>query len=244
MKLNIGTFNIQHGRNHVYYLEHHREIIDLDGVAEVIRSNGIEICGLNEVRNQEGNEGFCNQAKAIAERLGYHFAFAKAIDLRVGEYGNALVSKYPIESVRAVAIPAPEKEMRTGTEGYEDRVLLVAQLRIEKCLLTVLVCHFGLNPDEMQSAIGTVRKELATVDTPIVLMGDFNFTSDSEYYSALTDVLKDTAIPSDVPLTWPSHSPAQKIDYILVSDSVTVETRWSPETMQSDHRPYFLTVTL
>lgn len=243
MKLNIGTYNIQHGCDHAYYLANKQERIDLAGVAEVIRANGIDVCGLNEVRNQEGHEGLCDQAKAIAEQLGYHAVFAKAIDLRVGEYGNALVSRYPIEAFHTVAIPAPAKEHRVGNGGYEDRVLLVAELTVDGERLTVMVCHFGLNPEEMQLAVDTVKQELLTVRTPVILMGDFNFTPDSAYYPQLSAVLKDTAEPIEAPLTWPSEAPTQKIDYLFRSDSLTVERRWSPDVLQSDHRPIFLTVT-
>ena len=53
MKLKIGTYNIQHGKHHGHFLKGGREVIDLPGDAAVLRGAGLDICGLNEVRNQE-----------------------------------------------------------------------------------------------------------------------------------------------------------------------------------------------
>jgi endonuclease/exonuclease/phosphatase family metal-dependent hydrolase len=146
MELNVGTFNIQHGKDHLHFLQTGEEVIDLKKMADVIRSANLDVCGLNEVRN-DGAVGGAYQAKVIAEALGYHFAFAKAIDHRGGEYGNALVSRYPIEQVCLVPI-AVEQADRIAGQHFENRVLLCATLLVDRNLLTVLVSHFGLNDDE------------------------------------------------------------------------------------------------
>lgn len=239
MKLKIGTFNIQHGRDHARYLVDGEERIALLGVADVIRAHGIEVCGLNEVRNQSGGEGLCDQARVIADALGYHSYFARAIDIPKGEYGNAIVSKYPIDSVRTVAIPSPAPDQRRGPYHYESRVLLIAELMIEGKVLTVLSCHFGLNDEEISLAIDTIRAALREVQGAVVLMGDFNLTPDTAHYARLAALLKDTAKNPALPLTFPSEAPERKIDYLFVSDAVGVGEITVPETLQSDHRPYF-----
>ena len=242
MKLKIGTFNIQHGRNHARYLHECVEYIDLDGVADIIREHGIAICGLNEVRCQTG-DGYCNQAQVIADKLGYHCFFAPAIAIQNGTYGNAIVSQYPIRSARAIPIPSPT-ENRTGTYRYEDRVLLVAEVEIEHTVLTVLICHFGRNPEEQRVALDTIRTELSDMTEPTVLMGDFNLPPHSEYYSPLAAMLRDTAEPPALPLTFPSEDPTCKIDYLFVSDSVIAHNVTVPDTQQSDHRPYFAEIEI
>ena len=242
--MRIGTFNIQHGRHHALYLENGCEVIDLAGVAEVIRHGELDFCGLNEVRNQESVEGLCNQAKVIAEALGYHYVFAKAIDYRGGEYGNALVSRHPIVDwyTVPVSVSTERREAQTAHK-YEDRVLLVAKVDTPAAPVTVLVTHFGLNPDEIEEAIECIEGELRRHTGHVVLMGDFNLTPDSPYYGRLSALLRDTAVPSDMPLTFPSHAPKIKIDYVFVSDSLGAGDVTVPALTQSDHRPYFVTLT-
>ena len=243
MRVKIGTYNIQHGKKYSRFLETGEEKIDLLGVADVIRDAGVTICGLNEVRNQETVPGLCNQVKVIAEALGYHYVFAKAIDLRNGGvYGNALVSKYPILHWRTVPIAVPEAERVERKHKYENRVLLIAEIEVEGRMLTVLICHFGLNPDEIDEAVETIRRELSALETPIVLMGDFNLTPDTDSYTQLASLLRDTAREPERPLTFPSDKPDRKIDYVFVSKDVISSDVCVPAILQSDHRPYFLQI--
>ena len=93
MGVSVGTYNILHGLNYPKWLNGTEEI-DLTLVSDAIREMKLDICGLNEVRNQEEVPGLCNQAKVIAENLGYHYVFGKAINYRGGEYGNALVTRH------------------------------------------------------------------------------------------------------------------------------------------------------
>lgn len=241
MQIRIGTYNIQHGKWHGHFLETGEEIIDLVADAAVIRNAGLDICGLNEVRNQEQVEGLCHQAKVIAEELGYHFVFAPAIDYRGGTYGNALVSRYPILACRSCPIVVPEDEREQGVR-YEDRVLLVAELVVEDKPLTVLVCHFGLHVTEMRRAIQVIRRELATVSGEAVLMGDFNLTPDSPEYATLAKLMRDSAPQGEDLLTFPSHDPQVKIDYLFTSASICATDVAVLETTQSDHRPYTATI--
>ena len=61
-------------------------------------------------------------------------SFAKAIHIPGGEYGNALVSRYPIRSVRALPIVTTPEE-RDTEEKYEDRVLLIAEIELAGSVL-------------------------------------------------------------------------------------------------------------
>ena len=213
----IGTFNIQHGRDHLRYLETKTETIDLALMASVIRENALDVCALNEVRDEENTPVACNQAKELAALLGYHYHFAKAIDFRGGGYGNAIVSRYPIRSVRTYAIAIPKSERLDGGHYYEDRVLLSAELDVNGTPLTVLACHFGLAPDEQSLAVETAKRALAETHHPVILLGDFNVRPDSEIYRALAETFTDTSDGSKPDFTFPSHAPNRKIDYIFTA---------------------------
>ena len=244
MGLRLGTFNILHGRDYMYYLNTGEEVINLSKISEAICEMKLDICGLNEVRNQENLEGLCNQAKVIAENLGYYYVFGKAINNRGGEYGNALISKYPIEDVQFIPISVP-RELRVGKNYYEDRVIIAAKISIDGRIITILVTHFGLNDDEKEEAIKAIKEYESKCTDPIVCMGDFNIRPDSDHYAELKDVFNDTAeFLIGNSKTYPCPCPKYKIDYIFCNDKCDVTRAFVPEFNISDHRPYVTDIEL
>lgn len=242
MQIRVGTYNIQHGRNHSRFLETGTEEIDLLGVAAVLRNLAPDICALNEVRNQEQVPGLCNQAQVIAEALGYHYVFARAIDHQGGTYGNALISRYPIRNPRLYPLIVPSEQTGDGHK-HEDRVLLTAEITAADVSLTVMVCHFSLYDVGITLAIDTIAEVLAQTEGDVVLMGDFNLTPDTPHYARLASLLSDTATGADSPLlTFPSHAPTEKIDYVFASPVFQPSEVTVPAVTQSDHRPYIVTL--
>ena len=245
MDIKIGTFNIQHGRDHLHYINSGEEIIDLTKVSDAIKSMELDICGLNEVRNQENVEGLCNQVKVIAENLGYYYyIFAKAIDNRGGGYGNALVSKYPIEHFEFIPISV-DKNWGASDLKYEDRVLLCADILVNGKILNVLVTHFGLNHEEKAKAIDIVEDCVKKYDGPVIFMGDLNIEPNTEHYRKLRSFLNDTAdFGSNEMNTFPSHDPNKKIDYLFYNDLCHVTEAFVPNVVVSDHRPYVVNISV
>lgn len=240
--IRIGTFNIQHGKDHPYYLETKTERIDLPKMASLIREESLDICALNEVRNEEAVPGLVNQAKVIADCLGYTFYFAKAIDFRGGAYGNAIVSRYPITRVKTYPIAIPKESRIDGGHYYENRVLLMADIDVDGAILTVFACHFGLSPDEQALAVETARRALCETAHPVVFLGDFNVTPSSEIYASIAKNFTDAAPAGVNCFTFPSHAPNRKIDYIFTAGSAAAEDFTVCPQVYSDHRAVRATV--
>lgn len=235
MNLRIATYNIFHGEDHPKRLAGER-VIDLKKTAEAIRQTGAVLCGLNEVRSQQG-EGLCNQAQAIGEALGWNYLFCPAIPIANGEYGNALVSKFPIISYTLHPIRTTP-EMRVNGAHFEDRVLGEICIDIDRTAVTVLVCHFGLNDVEQRLATELVLLRAAEIKTPLIFMGDLNLLPNHEYIEKIASVLTDTASVSDDPLlTFPAYGADRKIDYIFVNDKCKVCGTHVPNIGVSDHLP-------
>ncbi|MBO5199247.1 MAG: endonuclease/exonuclease/phosphatase family protein [Lachnospiraceae bacterium] len=237
MKIKVMSFNVQHCMNYI------SRKIDFDCFADAIREVGADIVGLNEIRGEgEDREEYQEQAKILAEKLGFHYYFAEAIKFQgVNPYGNALISRYPIVSVEKVMVPDPEVR---GYDGYyETRCLLKAKLDVNGERLTVCVIHFGLNPDEKENAAATVLKSIE--DEKCVLMGDFNMTPDNPLFDPIRARLYDTAELFKEPLlSCPSDFPTEKIDYIFTSRDIKVHSADIPAMIVSDHRPYLAEIEL
>lgn len=222
--LRVMSYNVLHFENV------HTHEIDYAAFAAAIRECGAEIVGLNEVYGGRSARG--EQAQALSEILGWHWYFSEAfLDDGTEPFGNAIVSRYPIENPATVPVPYPE--VRNGTEYYEPRAVLRAQIAGH----TFLVTHFGLNPDEQENALQTVLPLLT--DRRCILMGDFNVTPDHPILEPIRARMQDVDafLPAGTG-SFPSDDPQKKIDYIFTSFDYAVTAADIPALVVSDHRPY------
>ena len=247
MKLRFMTYNIQHGLDYLKQKELAQkgkgwpEAIDLPKMAEVIRREEADIVGLNEIRGKGSVPWYTNQAEQLAALLGYHCYFARAITFKEGPYGNAILSRFPLQGAETVPIPDPP--VKDEDAYYETRCVLRARFA-EAGGFTVLVSHFGLAKAEARSAVETVCGLLKKENGPVVLMGDFNLQPDSPILAPLMDAMDDTARLFAQPLkSWPSDHPDQKIDYIFIKGACGLEAD-IPPVIASDHRPHTALVEL
>lgn len=223
--MKIMTFNTQH------CLNYKEQKLDTAIMAETIRTCGADIVALNEMRNA-GPYGPQTEMLAKETGLSHHY-FAKAIADDEGPYGNGLISRYPIVCAKTILVPDPEPRRIPGG-CYETRCLLKARLANG---LTVLVIHFGLNPDEQENAVKTIMEHI--VDEKCILMGDFNVTPDDPVLAPIREKMRDTADCFAAPyLSFPSDEPTIKIDYVFVSPDLAVESADIPAIVASDHRPH------
>lgn len=225
--MRVMTFNIQHCKNYV------SKQIDPEIMARAIVELDADVVGLNEVYGGSSDPDYDAQEKQLASLAGYGYSsFAGAIVTSHGSYGNALISRIPIVGSEVIAIPDPVT--KCGKSLYETRCLL--RVRLENGV-TMLVTHFGLNPDEQRNAVDTVLSSLA--DTRCVLMGDFNVRPDNAVLSPIRERLYDAsdAIAMEA-LSFPSDRPDRKIDYIFVSRDIGVTYADIPDVVASDHRPH------
>jgi endonuclease/exonuclease/phosphatase family metal-dependent hydrolase len=226
--MKIMSFNTQHCANYV------TKRIDYPIMAKAIKTCFADIVGLNEMRDKGEREDFDAQTAELARLTGLeHYYFAKAIEWRGSNpYGNGLLSRYPIISAETIMVPDPAEKKYSG--HYETRCLLKARL---ECGITVLVIHFGLNPDEQKNAVDTVLEHLE--EEKCVLMGDFNVTPDNDILAPIRARMKDTADAfGGQLLSFPSDEPTMKIDYIFVSPDIEVREADIPAIVASDHRPH------
>lgn len=232
--MKIMSFNTQHCKNFI------TKQIDFKVMADAILKCGADVVGLNEMRSLGADpEEYGRQVEELSSLTGIeNYFFAKAIDFKAGPYGNALLSKLKIEKAESIIIPDPDPK---GYDGYyETRCVLKATLENG---ITLLVTHFGLNPDEQQNAVDTVLKHIT--DKKCILMGDFNVTPQNDVLKPIRERMKDTADAFEGErLSFPSDAPDRKIDYIFVSPDIEVVSADIPEIIASDHRPHTADVNI
>ena len=229
--LKVMTFNIQHA------LDYLKQIIDFDLFINAIKKYSADVCGLNEVRGDGPLEDYTDQTNAIANGLGFKSYFGEAIKVQgTSPYGNAIVSRYPLKSAETFAIPDPI--IKKGKYGFESRCIIKAVVDVEGKEICFLVCHMGLNKSEQKSAVKTICALLEEINIPVILMGDFNTTPESEVLKPIRKVMNDTDEFNSIKNmgTYPSDKPDKKIDYIFYRDLKCLKTE-TIEEIFSDHLP-------
>ena len=184
---------------------------DLDAIAEVIRRQNPDFVTLNEVdvfTNRTGKD--VHQACDLAEKLGMEWHFSKAIDRDGGEYGDAVLSKYPILEKRSYRLPC------AAEQPGEDRSLCVIRVQIDGKDLYVASTHLDhLSGDASRLVQATEIRRIrdTELEGDLILCGDLNAIPSSNLIATMTSFLTNTG-PIDQ-YTFPSDDPSRKIDYIM-----------------------------
>lgn len=135
---------------------------------------GAAILGLQEVDRHKKRTGHSNTAKALADELGLHYAWAAppaANPKDEEETGVAILSVYPLSDVRRIVLPNPGPNKRR-------RVALGATVEIEGTQWRVYSAHAEtrISVDKKMEQFNAVLEDLARypAEMPAVVMGDFN----------------------------------------------------------------------
>ena len=136
---------------------------DPERVADVLAEIGAHVTALQEV--QRGAAGR-DLVQLVCDRLAAEAVSGVTMLRRDAEYGNVLLTRYPVLAVDRIDLSVPPHEPR----GALDVVLDCGGWR-----LRILATHLGLRPYERRRQ---VRRLLSALDQgedlPTVLMGDLN----------------------------------------------------------------------
>lgn len=198
----------------------------LSRIAELIKKERPSIVGLNEIENRSPRTWFVNQPKKLAKARDMLFAYGPTLRLgRIGFFGNAVLSRYPIHAAENIRLPG----------NREPRKCLRTVLRTPRGNITVLSTHLGLNDAERDKQIQKLLEIIQAEKKPLILMGDFNCKA--QQLNPLLKILTDSgALFGSIP-TYSSVNPTARIDYILVSKHFTCQNLTIPQTQASDHFP-------
>lgn len=213
--LKVASYNIRHGAD---------AGLDMSVLAGVISSVGAEIVGLQEVDMNAARSGSHDQVRELMDALGYGYGeFVHSIDIRGGEYGTAVVSKYPITSKEVYPLYLGPKS--------EQRMLGVFAIDVDGTPITFANTHLDYLSAE---TIRTQMREVNSVlkDKDYILTGDFNTTDMTQFYEL--EGASFTMCDEHRLVTFPSSGIT--IDNIVYKGNYTLKEFGTVENSFSDHR--------
>lgn len=130
------------------------------------------------------------------------------------------------------------------------RGALIAQLGRSGYRLWAIAVHLGLSPAERRRHARELTDVAAGLVGPVVIGGDFNEGPDRKAVGWVADRFWDAwLLGGDVSgETFPARDPTARIDYLFVSEGISVDRVLVPEGPEarsaSDHRPVVAELTL
>lgn len=223
---------------------------NLERVAQLVRDTRADIVLLQEVDVGTRRSGNVDQPARLRELTGYHAAFGKTLDFQGGQYGIAVLSRWPVDSSATTALPIDPPQLRSGV-SYEPRGAQRVYISSPHGPLVVLNTHLDASRDD-RYRLQEIRTIVALAAASrqhghLLVGGDFN----SEPGSAVQDSLAAAALRdawllcgSGDGFTFPADSGVKRIDYLYLEPGMSCERAEVLRTAASDHSPLLVRVRL
>jgi endonuclease/exonuclease/phosphatase family metal-dependent hydrolase len=227
-RLRLGSFNLLSGRSLT-----DGEIVTERLIAATEQLD-VDVLALQEVDRHQPRSGLVDQAALIARTMGaLEYRFEAALDGFPGEsgwipsvadpdhlgpqFGVALISRRPVlewhvlrmsPSRGRFPLPIPSRPPRVLWLNDEPRVAVAAVLAEPR--ITIACTHLSFVPTSSVRQLATLRRWLARLPGPQVLLGDLNLPG-----SAARRLTGWTPLISSP--TFPSPAPRVQLDHVLAS---------------------------
>jgi endonuclease/exonuclease/phosphatase family metal-dependent hydrolase len=212
-------------------------------IAEVIASLDADIIGLQELDLNRARSAGIDQAGLIAEQLEWQRFFHPAMRVADEQYGNAILSRWPMQLRQAQGLPSTTTRM-----CRETRAALWVEIETPVGPLQVINTHLGLGRRErmMQVELLIGDEWLGRVDSNngLILMGDFNSVPNSRPYRLIMQYLRDAGrliTPRPDLRAFPTRWPLLAVDHIFINEGLQVDrisvVRNAETRIASDHFP-------
>jgi len=212
------------------YNIHSCEGLDLrvrcDRIAAILSRTHADVIALQEVR--------AGQEEEIARVLGFHVLFARADHVSGYEFGNAILSRFPIR--RSDVYPL-------GVPHHEQRVCLHAEIAWpgDAGAIHVFSVHLGQNEMERRQqaerlASNSILGNPSFHNAPRVLLGDFNEKSRNGIVNQSL-----ASFQSATGRSWIAFFPIVYLDRVYISSDLKFHDfhiyRTGSALIASDHAP-------
>ncbi len=233
--IRVLNYNIRYGRGM-------DDVLDLRRIAQIIKDTEADLVALQEVDVGVERSFQIDLMKVLSGYTGLEPVFYKNIPHQGGEYGNGILSRFPIYSSRNYHIVV-------DGEG-EQRGLLQTEIVIDDLKIAFMNTHLDHRPDDTQRLMSVeqiIDTKRAYRGMPIIVTGDFNDTPGSQTHLNMKEYFTDVweHHGEGDGYTFSSINPNRRIDYVFYSNELTVEG--SPQirpvsievlqTEASDHLP-------
>jgi endonuclease/exonuclease/phosphatase family metal-dependent hydrolase len=242
--VNVLVYNIHAGKDAA-------GVDNLERVAALVRATGADIVLLQEVDRRTTRSAGVDHAAELARLTGFEMAFGKSLDYQGGEYGIAILSRWPITAQSTHNLPVDPPQERAGG-SREPRAALRTSIASPAGPVSVLNTHLDASREDRWRRQEIVKLLALAAETrnggaPLLMGGDLNSTPESAVQedvrrAGFTDAW--SSCGGGPGLTYPADSGVKRIDYLYFNAPSSCEAATVIESLASDHRPLLVRVRL
>lgn len=222
------NYNIRHGQSM-------DGKINLARIVEVLASMDADLISLQEVDVQRPRSFGIDQAAEIARQLDMDFVFGAAINYKIGAYGNAILSRYPVLQSVNHQLPAPRPE----------RSMLELKIEVRGKILRLFNTHMELDRKlRLRQIQEYIIPLILSANTATLFCGDLNEGPAEAGILYLSNYLQDSFRVNSGSLTktFPSDNPITRMDYIFYNQACAAVDYQIIPSLASDHLPIIASI--
>ncbi len=218
----------------------------LDGLVETLRELDGDIVALQEVDRRVRRTGNVDQPARLAAATGMQVAFRRHFRCQGGDYGVALLSRFPIDGVTRHSTPRSNLALLSARVMTSDGPVYIINVHFHPVNplddAEVIANNRAAQHREAMTALQLARRLPATT----LIVGDMNAPSGSRTWETFEADFEDACDGAAWSKTWPAAFPLTRIYYIWVA------RRWKPTIVNcfaassdaSDHLPVVVDLNL
>ena len=227
--MRVMTYNIHHG-------EGLDGKVDLARIAKLIKQERADIVALQEVDKGVRRTALRDMPAELAALTGMTGIFSNNFLYQGGEYGNAVLTRFPVKSW--------SNHHYQMLRPNEQRGILQVVLDVHGRELVFMNTHIDSRPDDAERWLNVGEIEALEKQyrgQSMIICGDFNDLPTSRVYQRMGETFHDTWMQAGQGdgFSFPANPPTKRIDYIWISKDKALLPRkvWIPESKASDHLP-------
>ncbi len=209
--------------------------LDLQRIAQVINDQHPDLVGLQEVdRGVKRTEGR-DEIAELAKLTSMNYAFAHNLDYQGGQYGVAVLSRFPIGTI--------DHRKYENKREAERRGMICVEVDIAGKTINFVTTHLDYQyEDGRVFETEQLLQFLSAKKAPLIVVGDFNDEPTGDAYKLMLTRFEDAWLRSRAKgegLSYPADKPVKRIDYVFThqADRIRAKKAWMVSTLASDHLP-------
>jgi endonuclease/exonuclease/phosphatase family metal-dependent hydrolase len=207
---------------------------DIARIIRVLKRHEPDLVALQEVDSRRGGAGGEHPFVALRDALGEHGVEAKSITSADGEYGQLLISRWPLDNIHIHDISFPRCEPRRVIEA--DVACPYGRFRM-------IATHLGLSFKERREQSHKLIEAATRAPGMTVMAGDFN---DWLWRGSVQNQIVRVLPARTWHRSFPSIFPLIRLDRIYCRPYAAMTRSWTDHSARrvSDHLPVFAEIAV
>lgn len=216
-------------------------------IARVIAMYQPDAIALQELNSSGAGSKYVDQVKSIADELGMNIEFLPVKKIPRGFFGNAILSKHPINLRDSRQLASKPKRFRLKIAPLtQARGVIEVEVDFYGHTLSIMNTHLGLTTKDRRAQVLDILNSpsFGQNKSPTIFCGDFNASPRQYVHHLVSKVMPDVEDQMGRGVfkkTFPTRYPVVRLDHIFVDRRVQVKDVFIPANhltkVASDHLP-------